>query len=122
MLVIYKINTICSAIIKFINEKQKEQNMKEEIPTIIIDRQIIENLMIGLSNYPSNCPSNYSSNYLFNVKYDECIAYKSKTQMIKYGNKFYKLDRFNKEEELLYHWLGPFDHILLDFEKNNLQR
>lgn len=109
MSIIYTINNICSSIRKIINEKQKEQNIKTNTPIIIIERQIGENLMIGLGNYQSN------------MKDNEGISYKTTSQIMRYGNKYYRLDRFNKEDtKLLYHWLNigePTEQVLLEFEK-----
>ena len=102
MSIIYAINQFSSSIRKFINEKQKEQTKNTE-PRLIIERQIDENLQVGIGKYPTN------------------IENKSTTQLLQYHDKYYWLDKFTKEDKkLLYNWINmqnPKEHVLLEFEK-----
>lgn len=109
MSIFFAVNQFVSSIRKFINEQQTNMNMKANIPTIIIERQIGENLQVGLGKYPTN------------MKNNEGIAYKSVTQLLKYQNTYYGFEKFNKEDtKLLYHWINiaePKEQVLLEFEK-----
>lgn len=111
MSILFAVNQFVSSIRKFINEQQTKINMKSNIPipTIIIGRQIGENLQVGLGKYPTN------------MKNNEGIAYKSTTQLLKYQNTYYGFEKFNKEDtKLLYHWINiaePKEQVLLEFEK-----
>jgi hypothetical protein len=105
MSILFAVNHFFSSIRKFINEKQKEQDMKANIPIprIIIERHIGENLEVGLGKYPTN------------------IDNKSTTQLLQYHDKYYWLDKFTKEDKkLLYNWINmqnSKEHVLLEFEK-----
>lgn len=103
MSILFAVNQFVSSIRKFINEQQTNMNMKANIPTIIIERQIGENLQVGLGKYPTN------------------IENKSTTQLLQYRNTYYGFEKFNKEDtKLLYHWINiaePKEHVLLEFEK-----
>ena len=105
MSILFAVNQFVSSIRKFINEQQTKINMKSNIPipTIIIGRQIGENLQVGLGKYPTN------------------IENKSTTQLLKYRNTYYGFEKFNKEDtKLLYHWINiaePKEQVLLEFEK-----
>jgi len=106
-----------SSIKKFIKEQTaKEQTAKEQTPTIIIERQIGEKIHLGLGKKYSRNDGNSNSYGNDN----ENILNESTNQLLLYENKYYYLERFNKQDKkLLYHWKNisePIELVLLEFE------
>jgi len=121
MSIIYSLHLFVYSIKKFIKEQNaKEQNAKEQTPTIIIERQIGEKIHLGLSKNYSRNDGNSNSNGNDNENILNESTNESTNQLLLYENKYYYLERFNKQDKkLLYHWKNisePIELVLLEFE------
>ena len=121
MSIIYSLHLFVSSIKKFIKEQTaKEQTAKEQTPTIIIERQIGEKIHLGLGKKYSRNDGNSNSYGNDNENILNESTNESTNQLLLYENKYYYLERFNKQDKkLLYHWKNisePIELVLLEFE------
>lgn len=86
MTFVYTINSICYSLKRYLHDTT-QKIWVNKCPHLIIERHIGEDLNIGLGNYPT--------------------ISKSTDQMLKYKNKYYKLDSMNyiKHSKLSYTWI-----------------